>query len=345
MKVYTEIIIDMQTLEVESEKSFEYSGPIAHCGGGGGAQGRVDYPDYMKTQHHMWLNGGSAGGVGPAISTYIADGIAHNPHNEHYVYDPSNEISTMWSRAGGLDNPLNCMDVSCQFNDIVSYTKDNWLALITNPDEIDDVIDAFAQKFDEDIEGTVLPRFEAGMRDINAVQTSAFVIGRALIETSRNHDVAVFSGDTRMRARFDGVTNGIKAIHEAYSLELQALAHKLEYTRALSALMVETGRIVIVANKEYADGKIEERDARGKWPLDLYTYGGNMLASIGSASVQTGIKKNKTASAIGGGLSGAAMGASTGAQMGVSGGGYYGAAIGAVLGAAAGLLSSRQEFL
>ena len=36
MKVYDEIVFDMESLSVVSEKSHDYEGPIALCGGGGG---------------------------------------------------------------------------------------------------------------------------------------------------------------------------------------------------------------------------------------------------------------------------------------------------------------------
>ena len=44
MRIYTKIVIDMETLEVIESEYFEYSGPIAHCGGGGSTTtNTVDY--------------------------------------------------------------------------------------------------------------------------------------------------------------------------------------------------------------------------------------------------------------------------------------------------------------
>ena len=36
MKIYTRVVIDIATGEIKEEESFDYSGPIAKCGGGGG---------------------------------------------------------------------------------------------------------------------------------------------------------------------------------------------------------------------------------------------------------------------------------------------------------------------
>lgn len=37
-KIYTEVVIDMRTNEVLSEKAFDYEGDLALCGGGGGGK-------------------------------------------------------------------------------------------------------------------------------------------------------------------------------------------------------------------------------------------------------------------------------------------------------------------
>lgn len=50
MKIYTEVVIDIKTGQVESEKSFEYQGPLALCGSdGGGDTIDKEYNDRMAT--------------------------------------------------------------------------------------------------------------------------------------------------------------------------------------------------------------------------------------------------------------------------------------------------------
>ena len=51
MKIYTKIVMDIDTLEIIEEESYEYDGPLALCGGGSGggsSSGEVDYPSYIK---------------------------------------------------------------------------------------------------------------------------------------------------------------------------------------------------------------------------------------------------------------------------------------------------------
>ncbi len=166
------------------------------------------------------------------------------------------------------------------------------------------------------------------MRDINAVTSSAFAIGRAVIEDGQTRQVAKYSADLHMKAFSDDA--------------LQLIALKLEYQKNATHMGAEIRRIGIVAKKEEREDNTEIAVADALWDLELFQYGGNFLASIGAATVQTGLSKgkpSKAASAIGGGLSGAAAGAMIGAKSG-SAAGYWGAGIGAVVGAAAGLLTS-----
>lgn len=50
MKVYDEIVFDFESLDVVSEKSHEYEGPVAECGGGGGGKGGGHSQQYYIDQ-------------------------------------------------------------------------------------------------------------------------------------------------------------------------------------------------------------------------------------------------------------------------------------------------------
>ncbi len=59
-------------------------------------------------------------------------------------------------------------------------------------------VSSFADQIDEQLEETVYPRFEGGMRDVNAVLSSAFVLGKSFIEISRNREVAKHASGLRL---------------------------------------------------------------------------------------------------------------------------------------------------
>ena len=71
---------------------------------------------------------------------------------------------------------------------------------LADESEVNASTDAQRAIVSEQLMADILPRFQAGMRDINAVQSSAFVIGQAIIEGMGQRDVAKFDADLRYKA-------------------------------------------------------------------------------------------------------------------------------------------------
>jgi len=313
MKIITKIVLDINGVVLE-EESYDYGGPVAQCkgGSGGGSSGQVDYPDYMKTWHGVALDNGGVDLITTSITDVMNAAIGNSPFAAALAYDPDLPIAEMVGAPGDLETLVNLLSAGTGLDTIIT----NILAQT----RIDDAVTEYSLDLGDRLTAEVIPRFEAGMRDINSVVSSAFVIGRALIEEVQLRQVSKYSADLHSKAFSD---DAIKII------EL-----KLMYQHQLSSLVVETNRMKIVAKKEEAESnlKIDESDA--VWDLEVFKYGGNLLASISGAAVSTAKDRQGggIASAIGGALSGAATGAM------VTGGNPIGIAAGAVLGLAAGLL-------
>jgi len=77
---------------------------------------------------------------------------------------------------------------------------DTLMQNILSPERVQDEVDSFRADLDAQLVVDVYPRFEAGMRDINAVVSSAFVIGRANIEEGRDREVGKFASGIRIKA-------------------------------------------------------------------------------------------------------------------------------------------------
>lgn len=142
-------------------------------------------------------------------------------------------------------------------------------------------------------------------------------IGVRLDVASRNVDVKV--------ANNQGIisTNQLKS-----SLSDDVLKLSLTGNDTLMKTTAELSRISIVAKKEQNDlnNEIAAKDA--VWDLEVFQYGGNLLAAISGSSMATQ-KPSTVSSVIGGAMSGAAAGGSIG--------GPWGAAIGGGIGAIAGI--------
>ncbi|MDI6785070.1 MAG: hypothetical protein QMD92_00015 [bacterium] len=162
-----------------------------------------------------------------------------------------------------------------------------------------------------------IPEFEAGMRDINAVQTSSFVLGKSMLY-----------------ARV-----GLEAAKLALMNTNQAVDLTMRYGETLRgqlAAQMDYSKIVIIAYKEQLEKQIDIDAEEAKWPFFEFREAGALLGSIGgSAAMQGAGKPNPMASALGGAMAGAATGAA------VTAGNPLGALAGAVIGGVGGFLSAQ----
>ena len=281
----------------------------------------IEYPTYMQTQHETWLT---------AMAGLIAG--ATNPFTGLAAYDPTTDLTAMGTAistfAASNTAIVPATDIGTLYAAAIALVDANIL-----PDSyITARIAAHSADLDTEVTSKVLPRFEAGMRDINAVMTSAFAIGRAIIEKDRNDKVDKFAADMRLQA--DAKRSELISSVNAEMLRL--FLQKKEFERAIAAMSIDYRRLAIAGQNDYkTETKAIESDEM-KWPMEIYKYGANLLAGIGGGTTSSvPMDGNKTARVVGSGLSGAAAGAMIGVASGISGGGGYGAIAGGI----AGLLS------
>lgn len=322
MKVITKQVISLDTLEIIEEESFEYSGSLALCGGGGdsggggsaggggGGSGAVTYPAHVTSTHHDWLNNtGLDGAISVSVQDAMEAAFGNSPWTAETAYDPDSDIVQLLAAPDDLQTLVTLLSSGTGLDTLISEIMDDA--------RVDAVVTEYAADLDARLTAEVLPRFNAGMRNINAVVSSAYVLGLSNIEANNDRQVAKFSADLHAKTHSD---DAIKIINL-----------KLEYQRVVAALTMEAYRVKIVAKKEEVDLnlKIEESDAL--WDLEVFQYGSNVLASAGGGVATPNTKKpTQGQSMLGGALSGAAAGAMIG--------GAPGAVIGGILGAASGLL-------
>lgn len=289
MKIYRKIVLDLQGKTTE-EDSYEYVGPIAECGsGGGGSSGKSDWPDYMKEHHHAFL--GEIDSIIPAT----------NPYTGVVAYDPASVLSALASSLSSF------VTFYASIGNTLTTCKAAWSGWLTTTST--DLNAALVAELDT----RGVPEFEAGMRDINAVQTSSFVLGKAMLY-----------------ARV-----GLEAAKLALLNTNQAMDMTMKYGEILRnqfSAQMDYSKIVIIAGKEKADRQVELDVEEAKWVFFNYREAGALLGSIGSsAAMQSSAKPNPAASALGGAMAGAAAGAAFGP---------YGAIAGAVIGGVGGYLSA-----
>ena len=319
MKVITKCVINMESLQVIEEESYEYSGPIAECkggGGGGGGSGKVDYPDYMKNVHKNWLWHSGSDVINISMTDVMNAALGSSPWTGQSAHNPTFELSRMDYYAEKLQDLVN------EYGH--NYIDDLVMNMLSEH-RVCEYIEQYWSALDDRLETEVIPRLNRGMQNINAVSSSAFPIAHAILYTMRERVVAQHAA--QMKAHLYGDV-AARLVHD-----------KLEYQRLASTLYVEVYRMHITAKKEQKDTDlmIDERDAL--WDLEVFQHGANLLAAIGGGVTTTRKSSpNTTQSAIGGALSGAAAGAMIAGASGGAIAGPVGVIGGAILGAASALL-------
>lgn len=177
---------------------------------------------------------------------------------------------------------------------------------------------------DDDIETNLIPRLQTGMRDINAVMGSSFVVGKAVIEDARAKSLAKFSADLRFRL--------IPVAESRWAKHLQ-------WNQAVVGVYAEIMKFYFSAKTDVDETNYAMAAKDALWPFTVLDFERAALGALqGAMNTKTDVAGASTAKKVmGGALSGAAMGAMVGAEIG-EGGGPYGAAAGAVIGGIAGML-------
>lgn len=292
-------------------------------GSSGGGSGKVDYPTYMKTKHEAWLN---------EIDALIP---STNPYLGKVSFDPDTLIAGMTTY---VNNMLGYFSTGITS---VAGVKTLWQGWV---DDVATKLDAklpsgtYLQTAIENVSAAVIAglnfgvinEFEGGMRDINAVQSAAFTLGKAMLlarvglETSRYaSEMTLRTVQDRNRGVVATPVDMIRVVMDAGNL-----------WKTMSETAINKTRMNIIAKQEQFDKQLQLDLDEAKWPLEEFQYAGNLLASIGGAASGAidKAKPNPYASALGGAVSGAAMGAAFGP---------WGAAVGAVVGGVGGYLSAQ----
>ncbi len=343
MKVLTKVVIDLKTSEVIEEEGFEYNGQVAHCGsGGGGGAGRVDYPDYMKNIQEDWMHGsGTDLDSGKNITASLNTAVGNSPYSGRTAFDPDTRISDMEAALSDLGTAYSNFKDSVDGLSSKISSFESSTALSDAETKIDNFENYVENLSTTDKVETELSQFNAGMRDINAVMSSGFTVGKQIVASSLiETKTQAKSENVKRYTQLGGMytdKNG-KAL-DGYMQQASIYGNLFEARHKYSHLTIEQSRIAIVAKveEEEVQRQIDLKDA--KWDLRVFQDASNVMASISGGTMAREEEDNKAARTVASTGTGAVAGAMAGAEIGTSGGGYWGAAIGAVVGFAYGMLS------
>jgi len=313
-------------------------------GSGGSAAGTIEYPEYIRIIHGgmlaHYLASDDQDGFVYSMTDLINAAIAtESPYTDGdrpsgaIAYDPDVDIdeldvqyaklqaaadsvgSDVWSTY--LSSVLAKADDGSTFPAIdflsnITTAMDSAVtacldALIQEP--IDDAVDAYSSSQESQFLKSV-SRFTSGMADINAVQSSSFAMGLAILESDYNADVARFASNLKVETfrnlliptiqahvqaelnragyRDTFVTAGVSALMDLLKLKVSSLTSASGLLSALKQL--------VITSKQYQQAYNLEVDVReATYDIDLYQHMGNLLAAapggVGSSARESMFSK------------------------------------------------------
>lgn len=245
-------------------------------GGKGGSSGSskttVRYAPYLEDAHE-WLLDTTKGYVQSLKDDSPLEGFATIPvdagfFGTGYVLSSFPSLYDMYGKfVGGLD-------VDVLFNQIFEDT--------VNAPAVDDLVAAESALLDDDISTHVIPEFEAGLHDINALQSSAFILGKASIEADKVKAVSKFSAELR---------------YHLISTATERWKAHLEWNRAAIQLYSEVIKLFFAAKLDVDRYNYEQLVKDKLWP---FTVLDQERAAVGAL---TGATTTKTKGSESGGQS------------------------------------------
>ena len=202
------------------------------------------------------------------------------------------------------------LDIESLFEQILNSTQNSTTVLASST--------AHNSLLTDDIEQTVLPRYQLGMRNMNAVMSSTFIIGQSIIEQGRIKKVAEFDADLK---------------YKLIPVAAEVFAQHLKWNQGVISTYLEVMKLATVIEFDTDAHNYEHLVKHYMWPFTIMAQERAIIGALaGGGSAATAAQEASTTQKVVGGM---ASGAAMGAQV----GGGYGAAIGAVVGGIAGYFS------
>lgn len=274
--------------------------------GSGGGTYTMRYASYVEDRHKVFLDDTYA---------YRKSVIENNPYDE-FTEVPVDEgffgvgylLSSFPALFDVYGKFVAGLDIDALWEEILASTTESPAASA--------LVTAESALLDEELEEAVLPKFMAGMRDMNATMSSTFINGKALLYGSKQKQVAKFSSE--LKWKLVGIAEDRYKAHLAWNQSVASSYADLFKTY----FGVKDG----ISRLNY---DIKSKDSL--WPLTVMDFERANLGALQGAMKQSTDKDSGGGSFLGGVFSGAAAGGM------LSAGNPLGMVAGAALGGVASL--------
>lgn len=277
-------------------------------GGGGDTETTIRYAPYIEAHHQTFLN---------SIASAVASTISSSPFSGYVTIDYLNgffgagyAISSFPSLYDMYGKFMAGLDVDGLYSQILEDS-------INNP-AINNLVSEHASELSDDIEQNASPRLVTGMRDINSVVSSSFVVAKAMLETARTKAMSKY--DAGLRYAMLPIAGSRWATH-------------LDWNKSVVMSYAEIMKLYFSSAMDLDNHNYSMQSKNLLWPFTVLEFQRAALGAMqGASNSKSDVAGASTAQkAIGGALTGAAGGAMIGSYF-----GPYGTAIGGAIGAVVG---------
>jgi len=288
-------------------------------GGGGGSSGHkhttneqtVRYAPYIEEHHKTFLD---------RVSTEVETAYHDSPYEdfsdieiESGFFGVGYALSSFPSLYDMFGKFMAGLDICALSNQIFEDT--------VNTSVVADMVNAEADLLMDHTDTKILNKFQTGMRDINSVLTSSYIIGKSIIADSQVKAIEKFSSEARFRM--------IPITQDKWKTHL-------EWNKSVVMKYAEILKLYVSAKMDADEHNMGLRAKDSLWPFTVLEFQRAALGALQGASNVGGSGEvsgpSQAQKAIGGALSGAAAGYQA------TGGNAWGAVAGGVVGAAASYL-------
>ena len=187
--------------------------------------------------------------------------------------------------------------------------------------QVNALVSAEAALMDDDLVSDVLPRFQVGMRDINSVVSSSYVVGKAMLEDARVKALSKFSGQLK---------------YALIPVATERWSKHLEWNKAVVMTYAEINKLYFSAKMDVDTHNQGVVAKNALWPFTVLEYERAAIGALQGATTTTSSPagSSQAAKAIAGALGGASMGGMLAGMSGGAIGGPAGIVVGGLLGLA-----------
>ena len=269
----------------------------------------VRYAPYVEEHHQTFLN---------RVNSKVGSILDESPYEDFSAIDVDDGffgtgylLSSFPSLYDMFGKFMAGLDIGVLSNQMMEDT--------VNSSTVNNLVKAEAELLEDHVDTKVLPKFQTGMRDINAVLSSSYVIGKAIIADSQTKAIEKYSSELRYRL---------------VPVAIDKWKHHLQWNQNVIRSYSEILKLFIASKLDTEAHNQGLAAKNALWPFTVLEYQRAALGALQGATNQGGggAEPSGVSKAIGGTLSGAATGFMA------SGGNPMGAVVGGGLGLAASFL-------